>query len=59
MNSQLTKLSKCIRFVTMSSLAASMTIAPAAMAQESDDNAENVEKIAVVGTAPLPPPGEG
>lgn len=54
MNSQLTKLSKCIRFVTMSSLAASMTIAPAAMAQESDDNAENVEKIAVVGTRAAP-----
>ena len=53
MNSQLTKLSKCIRFVTMSSLAASMTVVPSVMAQE-DENAESVEKIAVVGTRAAP-----
>lgn len=54
MNSQLSKLSKCIRFVTMSSLAASITAVPAVMAQESGENADSVEKIAVVGTRAAP-----
>lgn len=54
MNSRLTKLSQCIRFVTMSSLAASLAVAPSVMAQESDEDAENVEKIAVVGTRAAP-----
>lgn len=55
MNSQLSKLSKCIRFVTMSSLAASITAVPAVMAQESGENADaSVEKIAVVGTRSAP-----
>lgn len=54
MNSQLTKLSKCIRFVTMSSMAASMAVVPSVMAQEADDSAENVEKIAVIGSRAAP-----
>lgn len=53
MNTRLSKLSKSIRFVTMSSLAASFVVASPVMAQE-EENAENVEKIAVVGTRSAP-----
>ena len=53
MNSQLTKISQCVRFVTASSLAASITVAPSLMAQE-NDSAESVEKIAIVGTRAAP-----
>ena len=54
MNSELTKLTKCIRYVTLGSIAASMSFVPAAMAQENDEAADNVEKIAVVGTRAAP-----
>ena len=55
MKTQLSQLSKSIRYITAASLTASLSIAlPATAQEESADADANVEKIAVVGTRAAP-----